>query len=84
MKKLTKTQQKMLNAITRGSWNEIDSPSLPNAGMLQIYPRRQDDYLSGENRSRELVTAESLAKRGLIEIDYIADEYGFITARIAT
>ena len=83
MKKLTKTQQEMLDAITRGSWNEVGLPKGGAAGMLGIYPTRLAATLSGENRSRHLITAEILANRGFVEIDYTKNEYGFITTRIA-
>ena len=83
MKKLTKTQQEMLDAITRGSWNEAGLPKGGAAGMLEINPTRLAATLSGENRSRDLITAEVLAKRGFVEIDYTANKYGVITTRIA-
>jgi len=51
--------------------------------MLKIYPARLAATLSGENRSRDLITAEILATRGLVEIDYTKNEYGLIATRIA-
>jgi len=83
MSKLTKTQREMLNAITRGSWHEGGLPKGGAAGMLKIYPARLAATLSGENRSRDLITAEILATRGLVKIDYTKNEYGLIATRIA-
>ena len=82
MKKLTKTQQKMIDAINLGSWNEGCLPKNGKPGMLRITPRRMAATLIGENRSRQLITAEILAERGLIKIDYTSDEIGQIAIHI--